>query len=121
MSNDNFELEQEKIYSALEYLEQVILDKLHETSVSSTMLKASENDERSIKATNIQQANIIHNLNTELNRLQKAVAQLTEENESLSSQNESLLKKINKLRSDSENVIDNIENDLIKISKLITK
>ncbi len=120
MSKENFELEQEKIYSTLEYLEQVILDKLHETSVSSTMLKASENDEKSIKSTNIQQANIIQNLNIEVNRLQKTVAKLTEENEFLTSQNESLLKKINKLRSESENIIDNIENDLIKISKLIT-
>lgn len=121
MSKENFVLEQEKIYSALSDLEQAILDKLYETSVSSTMLKASENDENSIKATNIQQANIIQNLNNELNNLQEIVNKLSEENEALSTQNEALLKKINKMRFESEAIIDKIENDLVKISKLITK
>ncbi len=36
-------------------------------------------------------------------------------------QNQSLLKRINQLRSSSANIIDDIESDLNQISKIITK
>ncbi|MBU6338624.1 MAG: hypothetical protein KGQ36_01430 [Rickettsiales bacterium] len=122
MSNENFQKKFDiafrKLTDALENLENTAIDKLHETSLHSSVLSIS-GDEHSIKGRIVEQNAIIQNLNDEINKLQKNILTITAENENLTTQNESLLKKINQLRSDSADLIDDIESDLIKISKII--
>jgi len=124
MSNENFqkkfEIAFKKLANALENLENIAIDKLHETSLYSSVLSVS-GDENSIKGRIVEQNAIIQNLNDEINKLQKNILTITAENENLSKENESLLKKINQLRGDSVDLIDDIESDLVKISKIISK
>jgi hypothetical protein len=107
-----------KISDAIENLEKITIDKLHETSLQSSVLSVS-NDENSVRNRIIEQNAIIQNLNNEINKLQESILTITTENENLTKQNESLLKKINYLRSNSKDLIDEIESDLVKISKII--
>lgn len=124
MSNENFQkkfdLAFKKLANALENLEKTTIDKLHETSLHSSVLSIS-GDEHSIRSKIVEQNAIIQNLNDEINKLQKNILTITTENENLNEQNESLLKRINQLRSNSADLIDDIESDLIKISKIISE
>lgn len=119
-SEKKFEEARAKLAEALENLEKITIEKLHETSLHSNMFNI-EGDEKSIKSRIVEQTATIQSLNLELNNLQKTISKITAENENLEEQNQSLLKKINQLRSSSANIIDNIEFDLNQISKIITK
>lgn len=119
-SEKKFEAARTKLAEALENLEKITIEKLHETSLHSNMFNI-EGDEKSIKSRIIEQTATIQNLNLELNNLQKTISKISDENEALEEQNQSLLKKINQLRSSSASIIDNIEFDLNQISKIITK
>lgn len=119
-SEKNFEDSRAKLAEALENLEKITIEKLHETSLHSNMFNI-EGNEKSIKSRIVEQTATIQNLNIELNNLQKTISKLSTENETLEEQNQSLLKRINQLRSSSANIIDAIESDLNQISKIITK
>jgi cell division protein FtsB len=119
-SEKSFEDSRAKLAEALENLEKITIEKLHETSLHSNMFNI-EGNEKSIKSRIVEQTATIQNLNIELNNLQKTISKLSTENETLEEQNQSLLKRINQLRSSSANIIDDIESDLNQISKIITK
>lgn len=119
-SEKRFEEAQKQLSSALDNLEKAAIEKLHETSLNSNMFNVGEDDE-SIKARVIEQTATIQNLNNELNELQKTISEVSTENESLLDQNKSLLNKINQLRLTSGNLVDDIEIDLMQISKIIKR
>lgn len=120
-AKERFQEANRNLIVALENLEKIAIAKIHDTSLQSNMFHLGEGESSSLKAQIVSQTATIQNLNQELNKLQEENLSLTTENENLAQQNQSLLKKINKLRQDSENIIDDIQADLLKVSKIVEK
>ncbi len=95
---------------ALNDLEKVIFEKLD---------ALKENNNSSVTDLNGQK--IINNLNNEINSLQKTLAEIGLENETLKSQNTKSEKKIDQLKNNFTDVKKNIKFDLEKIKVIINQ
>lgn len=123
MSKNNFsetrlEKSQKKLSEAFNNLEKVIKMKLRETNIQAKMLDVSEEYDSDLKMKIVEQAAIIENLNLEINNLQKELEKAGIEIEFLNERNKIAVDKMNKMRSRSKIIIEEIENDLNKISEL---
>ncbi|MDX2083368.1 MAG: hypothetical protein SFV53_05240 [Rickettsiales bacterium] len=118
MSQQDFEIRFDKarahLNSSLKELEKAIFEKLHQTSIQSKILQASDKLEDS-SAELSEQFSIIQNLSEEVNRLQSSLDNLATDNDILAEEN----KNLRKFNSQKSSLIDAIESDLIKIEEII--
>ena len=111
---DRFNQSEERLDQALKNLEGVILNKVETLQyLASQTSNASNSDLEKISS--------IDNLSNEINNLQKSLAEIGAENESLIAQNKILNQKIVNFKNLLPEIIAEIESDLSKINFLVKK
>jgi CII-binding regulator of phage lambda lysogenization HflD len=114
-ANIRFEKARKRLSSALENLEDVVKNKLHEEASSSRIISAKEESETKLA----QQEIIIQNLTLEINNLQQSLSDLGRETEFLNTKNQIFAEKLAKLRQERLEIIAEISGDLNKIFSAI--
>jgi CII-binding regulator of phage lambda lysogenization HflD len=114
-ANIRFEKARKRLSSALENLEDVVKNKLHEEASSSRIISAKEESETKLA----QQEIIIQNLTLEINNLQQSLSDLGRETEFLNTKNQIFAEKLAKLRQERLEIIAEISEDLNKIFSAI--
>ncbi len=115
LANIRFEKARKRLANALENLEDTIKDKLHDEASTSRIVSAKEESEIKIA----QQEIIIQNLNIEINNLQQNLSDLGRETEFLNTKNKIFAEKLEKLRQERLEIIDEISAELQKIFNAI--
>lgn len=118
-SEIRFEKSRKRLSEVLKNLEEVVKEKIHETALDSKMIDISDRNNESSRGQIIEQAAVIQNLNSEINKLQKNLSDLGNESEFLSEKNKVLGQRIQELRTQSKSLIDAIEADLLHIEEAI--
>jgi hypothetical protein len=106
---NRFNQSEERLNEALKNLEEIILNKIETLKIG----RVSNDDLEKISS--------INNLNSEINNLQKSLAEIGAENESLITQNKILSQKIANFKHYLPEIIAEIESDLSKINSLVKK
>jgi archaellum component FlaC len=119
-SKTRFNTARRQLSNALQQLEQITIQKIHEATINSKMLDVADEDFGELKTKIIEQTSIAQNLSEEINKLQKTLEEIGQENEFLTKKNKLLADKNSQLKSCGSSIIEAIESDLIKISKIIT-
>lgn len=122
LSEIRFRAARNKLSSSLKDLEKTMISKLQEIALSAEILGANEdgnNDVIFAKTTIIEQNATIQNLNAELNKLQKTLAEAGRESEFFTEKNKLLADKIAQFRSQSLSLVEAVESDLASISEII--
>lgn len=115
-----FEHARERLAEALKTLEQIMIAKIHETAISAKM-SDGETSEPLLHGKILEQENVISNLHREINKIQKAMEEIGKESEFSKERNSFFADKLFKFKSQGSNLIQAIENDLIKIHEIIEK
>ena len=97
-----FEKARERLSEALKNLEEVVKKKFHEEAIYSRMIDGDNNGYSVSQSRMIEQSQIIQNLNSEINNLQKNLSELGKETDFLREKNEMLIRKITKMKAESE-------------------
>lgn len=118
-SEIRFEKSRKRLSEVLKNLEEVVKEKIHETALDSKMIDISDRNNESSRGQIIEQAAVIQNLNSEINKLQKNLSDLGSESEFLTEKNKLLGERIQELRTQSKSLIDAIEADLLHIEEAI--
>lgn len=121
ISKQKYQESNRNLIKALENLEEITAQKIKDAALHSDMLNIGADDSSALKAQVVSQSATIEKINEELNNLQKDNLKLVSENEELTKQNNTLTNKLDKLRKESEAIINEIETDLLKISKIVHK
>lgn len=106
---------------ALQNLEDVVKDKLHDSSLNNVIPTFTDGDENKIYTTITEQAKIIKNLNGETNHLQKELSELGKETEFLREVNKSLGKRLKDFKNEKNALTTSLDNDLEEIYKIIKR
>jgi hypothetical protein len=114
-----FEKSRKRLSQALQNLEEIVKDKIHEASVNGRIINNSSAGFEVANNRILEQDAIIQNLNSEINDLQKNLSELGAESESLEEENKILAKKLKTFQTNSEKIISAIEADLVKIEEVI--
>jgi len=113
-----FEEARERLADALKTLEQIIISKIHETSIAAKMSN-DDNGDSSLYGKLSEQEVTIRNLNQEINKIQKAMEEIGRESEFSKEKNSFFADKLFKFKSQGSTIIQAIEADLIKIQEII--
>jgi len=119
-AQNKFEEAREKLATALKNLEEIITKKIDESSINAKIIDASNSDDSRLESQIIQQSLIIKNLNEELNKLQKNMAEIEKENDFFKDKNNFFADKVFKFKTQGSALIQAVENDLINIKEIIT-
>ena len=111
---DRFNQSEERLDSALKNLEEVILNKVETLQYLASQTSNASNAD-------LEKISSIDNLSNEINNLQKSLAEIGAENESLIAQNKILNQKITNFKNLLPEIIAEIESDLSKINFLVKK
>jgi hypothetical protein len=111
---DRFNQSEERLDAALKNLEEVILNKVETLQYLASQTSNASNAD-------LEKISSIDNLSNEINNLQKSLAEIGAENESLIAQNKILNQKITNFKSLLPEIIAEIESDLSKINFLVKK
>ncbi len=114
-----FEKARKRLSDALSDLEKTTKKKLQEDVVDSKIFDVTAADSQRSQAKLIQQSELIKNLNTEINILQKNLSDLGKENEFLNAKNKAFSEKLIEVRSKKETLITAIESDLLRIEEIL--
>jgi SMC interacting uncharacterized protein involved in chromosome segregation len=106
---DRFNQSEERLDKALKNLEEIILNKIESLQTNK------------VSAADLEEISSIDNLSNEINNLQKSLAEIGAENESLIAQNKILSQKIANFKNHLPEIIAEIESDLSKINSLVKK
>jgi len=111
-----FENSRKKLASTLKNLEEVIRDKIQQNNLEDKMLDES----LSSKSTNDIDKNLhIENQNKEIFRMTQMLNDLEKEAEFLREKNKILTQKILHFRNQASNIVDAVQNDIIKIEEIL--
>lgn len=111
---DRFNQSEERLDSALKNLEEVILNKVETLQYLASQTSNASNAD-------LEKISSIDNLSNEINNLQKSLAEIGAENESLIAQNKILNQKITNFKNLLPEIIAEIESDLSKVTSLVKK
>ncbi len=111
---DRFNQSEERLDTALKNLEEVILNKVETLQYLASQTSNASNAD-------LEKISSIDNLSNEINNLQKSLAEIGAENESLIAQNKILNQKIANFKNLLPEIIAEIESDLSKINFLVKK
>lgn len=114
-----FEQSRKRLSDTLKNLEEVVQDKIHETAIDSKMIDVSDDSSAAASAKVIEQEAVIQNLNEEINKLQKNLSELGNENEFLNEKAKVLGTKFNEFREQGKKLLDAIEVELASIEGAI--
>lgn len=114
-SEIRFEKARKRLATALENLENVFKNKLHEEAAASRIVNSKEESEIKLA----QQEIIIQNLNLEINHLQQNLSDLGRETEFLNEKNKIFAEKLAKARQERLEIIGAINADLEIISNAL--
>ena len=109
----------DRLATSLKNLEEVIIEKIQENSMSSKMLDAVDGDESSLRVKILEQLVIIENLSDELNKVQKITSEINKENDFLKDKNRFFADKIFKFKTQGSSLTQAIETDLVRIKEII--
>jgi len=115
--SEKFEEARKKLSAALEELEDVIKDKLHQSAFESRMISVG-NDLDDAKIQLLKKESLIQNLNSEINNLQSNLEDLGKENELLNAKNKILDDKISRNKKIQLTLIEEIQKDILQISDI---
>ncbi|MFM7620956.1 MAG: hypothetical protein ACKO47_05055 [Alphaproteobacteria bacterium] len=111
-----FENSRKKLASTLKNLEEVIRDKIRQNNLEDKILDESS----SPKSTNDIDKNLhIENQNKEIFRMTQMLNDLEKEAEFLREKNKILTQKILHFRNQASNIVDAVQNDIIKIEEIL--
>ncbi len=113
-----FEEARERLAGALKTLEQIIISKIHETSIAAKM-SSDDNGDAALYGKLSEQEVTIRNLNHEINKIHKAMEEIGRESEFSKEKNSFFADKLFKFKSQGSSLIQAIEADLIKIQEII--
>lgn len=119
MSQNRFDEARERLSSTLKRLEEIVIEKIHETSMNAKMLDVVESDESSLQSKVIEQTAIIQNLSGELNKIQKTFGEIGKENDFLKDKNNFFADKVFKFKTQGSSLIQAVESDLVRIREII--
>lgn len=111
---ERFSQAEERLDNALKQLEELVLSKI-------SSLQELGGGANSLLQEDLEKLDSIDNLNTEINNLQKTLAEVGAENEQLIAENKMLHQKIAGVKNLLPEVIAEIEVDLLKINSLMKK
>lgn len=111
-----FENSSKKLTNTLKNLEEIIKDKIHQSTIENKMLDESCSTK---PLENIDQNLIIENQNKENTRLTQMLNDLEKEAEFLREKNKILTQKILHFRNQASNIVDAVQNDIIKIEDIL--
>ncbi len=118
-SENRFNKARNRLSLALENLESVIKEKLHETAAQSKLINASASDLERNQGIVVEQANTIQNLTHEINNLQKNMVEMSKEIEFLNEKSLTIAKRADETRQNSKILVEEVEQNLIRIEQLI--
>ncbi len=119
IAETRFEKARKRLSEALKNIEAVIKDKISEVDFQARIVDADDNYETAAEAVIAEQKATIKHLNSEINRLQKSMAEVGSEVEFLNEKNHILSKRKDDFVKQKNYLIHLIENDLQEIRKLI--
>lgn len=117
-AQQRFESARERLAEALKTLECVMISKIHETAIAAKM-SSTDNNDPAMLAKVFEQETTITNLQQEINKIQKAMEEIGKENEFQKEKNSFFADKMFKFKSQGSNLIQAIENDLVRIQEII--
>ncbi len=119
MANTRFDNARKQLSDSFKLLEKTIKQKLQETAIQSRMIDVSEEYDSDLKQKIVEQSAIIQNLNSQINNLQKELENAGIEIEFLNEKCKMIADRAAKSKSKEKELVEEIENDLAKISELI--
>ncbi len=111
-----FENSRKKLANTLKNLEEIIKDKIQQSAVEDKMLNESFSSK---PIANIDQKLTIENQNKEITRLTQMLNDFEKEAEFLREKNKILTQKILHFRNQASNIVDAVQNDIIKIEDIL--
>lgn len=111
-----FENSRKKLANTLKNLEEIIKDKIQQSAVEDKMLNESSSSK---PIANLDQKLTIENQNKEITRLTQMLNDFEKEAEFLREKNKILTQKILHFRNQASNIVDAVQNDIIKIEDIL--
>ncbi|MFM2200393.1 MAG: hypothetical protein RL769_448 [Pseudomonadota bacterium] len=111
-----FENSRKKLANTLKKLEEIIKDKIQQSAIENKMLDESSSTK---PIANLDQNLAIENQNKEISRLTQMLNDLEKEAEFLREKNKILTQKILHFRNQASNIVDAVQNDIIKIEDIL--
>ena len=111
-----FENSRKKLSNTLKNLEEIIKDKIQQSAIENKMLDESSSTK---PIANLDQNLAIENQNKEISRLTQMLNDLEKEAEFLREKNKILTQKILHFRNQASNIVDAVQNDIIKIEDIL--
>ena len=111
-----FENSRKKLANTLKKLEEIIKDKIQQSAIENKMLDESSSTK---PIANLDQNLAIENQNKEITRLTQMLNDLEKETEFLREKNKILTQKILHFRNQASNIVDAVQNDIIKIEDIL--
>ena len=111
-----FENSRKKLSNTLKNLEEIIKDKIQQSAIENKMLDESSSTK---PIANLDQKLTIENQNKEITRLTQMLNDLEKETEFLREKNKILTQKILHFRNQASNIVDAVQNDIIKIEDIL--
>jgi len=107
-----FENSRENLAKALQNLEEIALQKIHEAALNANIINAKNIGGASDRSRIIEQDSVIYTLKCEINNLQNNLSQLGDEIENLAEENRNLVNKLQKIHREGNDVIDGLAKDI---------
>jgi CII-binding regulator of phage lambda lysogenization HflD len=114
-----FDNARKRLSRVLKNLEEVVKEKLSQEMIEMKVFNSDQSDGQNFESKIIEQSQIIENLNSEINNLQKNLSDLGKESEFLSTKNKIFSEKIAEIRTKQSTLIEDIESDLLRIEEVI--
>lgn len=111
-----FENSHKKLANTLKNLEEIIKDKIQQSGIKNKILDESD---KTTPLQNFDQNLIIENQNKEITRFTQILNDLEKEAEFLREKNKILTQKILHFRNQAINIVDAVQNDIIKIEDIL--
>ncbi len=118
-SEQRFAKSRDRLALALQNLEEIVTNKIHETALNARMLEVAGNDDDALRSRLLEQLAIVQNLNEELNKIQKINSEISKENDFLKDKNRFFADKAFKFKTDGSSLIQAVEEDLNRIKEII--
>ena len=107
-----FENARENLAKALQNLEEIALQKIHEATLSANIIDDKNAGGASQRSRIIEQDSVIYTLKCEINNLQNNLSQLGDEIENLTEENRNLVNKLQKIHREGNDVVETIAKDI---------
>ncbi len=118
-SEQRFVKSRDRLALALQNLEEIVTNKIHETALNARMLEVAGNDDDALRSRLLEQLAIVQNLSEELNKIQKINSEISKENDFLKDKNRFFADKAFKFKTDGSSLIQAVEEDLTRIKEII--